>query len=65
MYKRQLPQWAERKISYSEAKAIARARFPGAKVVDIALRGNVYRVRLERDGRVKDVFIDATTGRVR
>ena len=65
-YERQsVPKWAERKVSYSEAKAIARARVPGAKVVDIDLRGDVYRVRLKRDGRIMDVYIDANTGRVR
>ncbi len=65
-YERQsVPQWAQRKISHSEAKAIARSRFPGAKVVDIDLRGNNYRVRLKHNGRVVDVYIDANTGRVR
>lgn len=61
-----LPQWAQRKISASEAKSIALRRVPGAEVVDIDLKGNTYRVRLiRRDGRVVDVFIDAATGRVR
>ncbi len=61
-----LPQWAQRKISASEAKSIAMRRVPGAEVVDIVLNGGTYRVRLiRRDGRVVDVFIDAATGRVR
>ncbi len=61
-----LPQWAQRKLSASEAKSIAMRRVPGAEVVDISLKGNTYRVRLiRRDGRVVDVFIDAVTGRVR
>ena len=61
-----LPQWAQRKISASEAKSIALRRVPGAEVVDIVLQGNVYRVRLiRRDGRVVDVLVDAATGRVR
>lgn len=63
----QTPQrWAQSRISASQAKSIARQRVPGASVVDIFLNGNTYRVRmLRRDGRVVDVFIDATTGRVR
>ena len=61
-----MPQWAQRKISASEAKSIAMRRVPGAEVVDIDLQGNTYKVRLiRRDGRVVDVFIDAVTGRVR
>jgi len=53
-----LGKWAQRRISASDAKAIARRRVPGAEVVDIALRENVWRVRLIRkDGRVVDVSI--------
>lgn len=57
--------WAQRKISYAEAKAIAMRRYPGAAYVDIALRGNIYYVRLESNGRVFDVRVDAVTGRIR
>ncbi len=58
--------YAQNKISYAQAKSIAERRVPGAKVVDISLNGNTYRVRMERrDGRVVDVYIDAVTGRVR
>lgn len=61
-----LGKWAQRRISASDAKAIARRRVPGAEVVDISLQGDTWRVRLIRkDGRVVDVSIDATTGRVR
>ena len=61
-----LGKWAQRRISASDAKAIARRRVPGAEVVDISLKGNIWRVRLIRkDGRVVDVSVDATTGRVR
>jgi len=60
------PLWAQRSISASEAKAIARSRVPGGEVVDVSKRGNTYRVRvIRKDGRVVDVFIDAATGRVK
>ncbi len=58
--------YAQARISYAQAKSIAERRVPGAKVVDISLNGNTYRVRMERrDGRVVDVYVDAVTGRVR
>ncbi|MDA8708537.1 PepSY domain-containing protein [Hellea sp.] len=61
-----LPRWAQRKISASEAKSIARKRAGGGEVVDISRNGNTYRVRvIRKDGRVVDVLIDATTGRVK
>jgi len=59
-------QLAQRKISASEAKSIARRRAGGGEVVDISRNGNTYRVRvIRKDGRVVDVLIDATTGRVK
>lgn len=57
-------QSAQSRITPSEAKAIARRHVPGAKFNDISRKGNVYRVRLLKDGRVVDVLVDATTGRV-
>jgi len=61
-----MPLWAQRKISASEAKSIAKRRAGGGEVVDISRNGNTYRVRvIRKDGRVVDVFIDATTGRVK
>ena len=60
------PRWAQRIISASEAKSIAKRRAGGGEVVDISRNGNTYRVRvIRKDGRVVDVLIDATTGRVR
>jgi len=53
-----MPRWAQRKISASEAKSIALRRAGGGEVVDISRNGNTYRVRV-------DVLIDATTGRVK
>lgn len=62
----QTQRWAQTRISQAQAKAIARRQVPGATVQHIFLNGNTYRVRmLKRDGRVVDVLIDATTGRVR
>lgn len=61
-----VPRWAQRKISASEAKSIAKRRAGGGEVVDISRNGNTYRVRvIRKDGRVVDVLIDATTGRVK
>ncbi len=61
-----VPLWAQRKISASEAKSIAKRRVGGGEVVDISRNGNTYRVRvIRKDGRVVDVLIDATTGRVK
>jgi len=61
-----MPLWAEKRISYSKAKSIARSRHPGAEVVDISLRGNTYRVRLVLKNRqIVDVLIDAVSGRIR
>jgi len=61
-----LPQWAQRRISASEAKSIALRRAGGGEVVDIARNGDTYRVRvIRKDGRVVDVLIDANTGRVK
>ena len=61
-----MPRWAQRKISASEAKSIAKKRAGGGEVVDISRNGNTYRVRvIRKDGRVVDVLIDATTGRVK
>ena len=58
-------QYAQNMISPSRAKAIAAKRVRGAKFVDISRSGSRYRVRmLRKDGRVVDVLIDATTGRV-
>ena len=57
---------AQRSVSPSEAKAIARKRVPGGEVVDIKRRGDTYRVRvIEKSGKVVDVLIDANTGRVK
>ncbi len=61
-----LPLWAQRRISASEAKSIALRRAGGGEVVDISRNGDTYRVRvIRKDGRVVDVLIDANTGRVK
>jgi uncharacterized membrane protein YkoI len=57
---------AQRSISPSEAKAIARRKVPGGEVVDIKRRGDTYSVRIiKKSGKVVDVLIDANTGRVK
>ncbi len=61
-----VPQWAQRKISYSEAKAIAQKRYPGAEVNDIILERDVYRVLfIIKNGQVVDLLIDAYTGQIK
>jgi len=60
------PLWAQAKVSAGQAKSIARRKHPGAKFNNISREGNYWVVRLvKKDGRIVDVFIDATTGRVR
>ncbi len=59
-------QFAQKIISASKAKMIARSRVKGGEVVDVSLRGKTYRVRvIAKNGRVVDVLIDANTGRVK
>lgn len=57
--------YAQKKVSYSEAKSIARRKVRDARVVDVWLNGNRYTVRMQKkNGRVVDVYVDAITGRV-
>lgn len=57
---------AQKKISPSEAKSIARKRVRGADVIDLSFDGKTYKVRMQKkNGRVVDVYVDAATGRVR
>ncbi|NNE56723.1 MAG: PepSY domain-containing protein [Hellea sp.] len=61
-----LPQWAQQRISFSQAKSAALAKYPGAKYIDMYLDGNVYRVKLLlKNNKIKEVKVDAITGRVR
>lgn len=62
----QLPQWAQQKISYRQAKSIAMNRYPGAQYIDTYLNGNTYTVILIMPNTKKvKVKIDAVTGRIR
>ena len=57
---------AQKRITASQAKSIARQRVRDAQVIDVMLNGNVYKVRMQKkNGRVVDINVDATTGRVR
>jgi uncharacterized membrane protein YkoI len=59
-------QVAQRQISASQAKSIAMSRVPGGQYIDLRKSGNTYIVRIrDRNGRVRDIRIDATTGRVK
>ena len=58
--------YAQKKISPSEAKSIARKKVRDAKVIDLSGTKGVYKVRMQKkNGRVIDVYVDAATGRVR
>ncbi len=61
-----VPQWAQQRISYRQAKSIALGRYPGAQYIDTYLNGNTYTVilLLPNTKKVK-VKIDATSGRIR
>lgn len=62
----QLPQWAQQRISYSQAKSIAMNRYPGAQYIDTYLNGGVYTVILLLPNTKKiKVKIDAASGRIR
>ncbi len=56
---------AQNSISAAKAKAIARAHVRGGEVLDVSRKGNNYRVRVLKNGRVVDVLVDANTGRVK
>jgi len=64
--RRQRPQWAQQRISYSQAKSIALSRYPGAQYIDTRLNGDTYTVILVLPNTKKvKVKIDAVTGRIR
>lgn len=56
----------QRRISASRAKAAAMNRVRGAKFVNVQLvNQGTYRVRLQKNGRIVDVYVDAYTGQVK
>ncbi|MCF6220942.1 MAG: PepSY domain-containing protein [Robiginitomaculum sp.] len=56
----------QRKISASRAKAAAMRQHRGAKFVNVQLVNQAtYRVRLQKNGRIVDVYVDAYTGQVK
>ena len=58
-------QRAERGISASQAKSIAMSYVSGARFVNIQMVDSVtYRVRLQKNDRIIDVYVDARTGAV-
>lgn len=61
-----VPRWAQRKISASEAKSIARKRAGGGEAIEVSPNGNTYRVRvISKGGKVVDILVDATTGKAK
>lgn len=51
------------RISRREASDLAREAFAG-KVLSIRLERGFWRVRMDQEGRVFNVFVDANTGKV-
>jgi hypothetical protein len=51
-------------ISPSQAAAIAKADYPGSKVLKVKLRGAIYLVTLVVDGNVMRVRVDGTDGSI-
>lgn len=51
------------RISRREASDLARAAFEG-RVLSIRLERGLWRVRMDQDGKVFNVFVDANTGKV-
>ena len=54
----------EVRISPSQAAAIAKAEVPGAKVLKVKLRGEIYLVTLVVDGSVMRVRVDGNDGSI-
>jgi len=52
----------EVRISPSQAAAIAKADYPGAKVLKVKLRGDIYVVTLVVEGNVMRVSVDGNSG---
>ena len=63
LYAQRQPQ---RRISASRAKSAAMSQHRGAKFVNVQLVNQAtYRVRLNKNGRIVDVYVDAYTGQVK
>jgi uncharacterized membrane protein YkoI len=63
---RQFAQQRDNLISPSQAKSAAQANVPDATFVNVQLvNDDTYRVRLEKNGKIIDVYVDARTGRVK
>jgi uncharacterized membrane protein YkoI len=54
----------EPRISQNRASDIVRENIPGSRVLNIRPDGQNYRVRVDQDGNVSDVLVNAESGRV-
>jgi uncharacterized membrane protein YkoI len=54
----------EVRISPSQAAAIARADYPGSKVLKVKLRGDIYLVTLVVEGNVMRIRVDGNNGSI-
>jgi uncharacterized membrane protein YkoI len=53
------------RVSMREASDRARQAFPGGRVLSIRLEGGQWLVRMDQEGNVFNVFVDANSGQVR
>ena len=54
----------EPRISQNQASDIVRENIPGSRVLNIRRDDQNYRVRVDQDGNVSDVLVNADSGRV-
>lgn len=54
----------EPRISQNQASDIVRENIPGSRVLNIRRDEQNYRVRVDQDGNVSDVLVNAESGRV-
>jgi uncharacterized membrane protein YkoI len=52
------------RISPDEASEIARQNNPGSRVINVRRDSQNWRVRMDREGNVSDVLVNAESGRV-
>jgi hypothetical protein len=53
------------RVSRRDASERVRQAFPGGRVLSIRLEGSVWLVRMDQEGNVFNVLVDANSGQVR
>lgn len=54
----------EPRISQAQASEIVRQNVPGSRVINVRRDSQNWRVRVDQDGNVSDVLVNAESGRV-